>query len=253
MTSDRAEARGLEVTHAVVSYPPSRRHSELTTAVRGVSLRVAPGEVLALLGPSGCGKSSLLRAVAGLEPLASGRVAWDGQDLARVPVHRRGFGLMFQDGQLFGHRDVAGNVAYGLRGTPWGASRAARTERVAEMLALVGLEGYESRAVGSLSGGQAQRVALARSLAPAPRLLLLDEPLSSLDRLLREELAGEVARVLREAGSTALYVTHDHPEAFTVADVVGVMVDGELRQVAAPAELVRAPADPDVAHFLGLD
>ncbi|GMA32689.1 ABC transporter ATP-binding protein [Litorihabitans aurantiacus] len=224
----------------------------MTTAVDGVDLILPRGEVLALLGPSGCGKSSLLRAIAGLEPLAAGSVAWDGEDLTTTPTHRRGFGLMFQDGQLFAHRDVARNVSYGLRGTRWGASRAVRDERVAEVLELVGLAGYGRRAVGTLSGGQAQRVALARSLAPAPRLLLLDEPLSSLDRRLREDLAGEVARVLRAAGTTALHVTHDHDEAFTVADRVGVMLDGRLVQVATPSELRASPATPEVAAFLGL-
>lgn len=240
---------GLRVEDATVRYPG---RTASTLAVDDVTLGVEAGEVLALLGPSGCGKSSLLRAVAGLEPMAAGRVLWDGVDLTRVPVHRRGFGLMFQDGQLFPHRDVAGNVAYGLRGTSFGATRASRAERVAEMLDLVGLDGFGARSIATLSGGQAQRVALARALAPQPRLLLLDEPLSSLDRRLREELAVDVARVLREAGTTALYVTHDHDEAFAVADRVAVMIDGRVRRVAGPAELVADPGDAEVAEFLGL-
>lgn len=215
-------------------------------AVDDVSLEVATGEVVALLGPSGCGKSSLLRAVAGLEPLLAGAVRWDGEDLADVPVHRRGFGLMFQEGQLFEHRDVAGNVAFGLEMT----GRRDRS-RVAELLDLVGLAGYERRPVRTLSGGEQQRVALARALAPQPRLLLLDEPLSALDRRLREHLAVEVADILRATGTTALYVTHDHDEAFTVADRVALMRAGSLVQVGTPAQLWAAPADAEAAAFLG--
>ncbi|PFG18669.1 ABC transporter ATP-binding protein [Serinibacter salmoneus] len=242
---------GLQVRGAVVRYPAVRRGGEATIAVDHVDLAVRPGEVLALLGPSGCGKSSLLRAVAGLEPLEAGALTWDGADLTPVPVHRRGFGLMFQDGQLFPHRTVAGNVAYGLRGTWWGRGDA-RGARVAEMLDLVGLAGYEDRPVTTLSGGQAQRVALARSLAPSPRLLLLDEPLSALDRNLREELVGVIGRVLREAGTTALYVTHDHDEAITVAGRIAVMLQGRIVQVAPAAEIRTAPASPQVAAFLGV-
>jgi len=218
-----------------------------TTAVAGVTLDVAPGEVLALLGPSGCGKSSLLRAVAGLEPVAAGSVTWDGRDLAGVPVHRRGFGLMFQEGQLFPHRDVAGNVAYGIAGL----SRAERDARVTELLDVVGLAGYGRRAVATLSGGERQRVALARSLAPRPRLLLLDEPLSALDRGLRERLALDLREALRATGTTAVFVTHDHDEAFTVADRVAVMDAGRLLQVAPPEDLWRAPTSRRVAEFLG--
>ncbi|MGY4644807.1 ABC transporter ATP-binding protein [Cellulomonas sp. URHB0016] len=229
---------GLQVSAAVVRYGP-------TTAVDGVSLHVAPGEVVALLGPSGCGKSSLLRAVAGLEPLAAGSVAWDGDPVDRVPVHRRGFGLMFQDGQLFAHRDVAGNVAYGLR--------TASAHRVDELLDLVGLAGYGARPVATLSGGERQRVALARALAPAPRLLLLDEPLSALDRALRERLAVDLRAVLVATGTTAVLVTHDQDEAFAVADRVAVMSAGRLLQVDAPADLWRRPASRAVAEFLGYE
>ncbi len=245
------EAAGLAVRDVVVRYggrgAGGARRDPGTTAVAGVTLDVAPGEVLALLGPSGCGKSSLLRAVAGLEPVAAGSVAWDGRDLTGVPVHRRGFGLMFQEGQLFPHRDVAGNVAYGIAGLP----RAARAARGAELLDVVGLAGYERRAVATLSGGERQRVALARSLAPRPRLLLLDEPLSALDRGLRERLALDLREALRATGTTAVFVTHDHDEAFTVADRVAVMDVGRLLQVAPPEDLWRAPASRRVAEFLG--
>lgn len=220
-----------------------------TTAVDRVSLQVRQGQVLALLGPSGCGKSSLLRAVAGLEPVAEGAITWEGGDLAGVPVHRRGFGMMFQDGQLFPHRDVAGNIAFGLQMA--GMTRPARNARVAELLDLVGLTGYERRAVASLSGGEAQRVALARALAPRPRLLLLDEPLSALDRGLRERLAADLHTILRRAGTSALYVTHDHDEAFTVADQVAVMMTGRIVQQGPGSQLWRAPAGAQVAAFLG--
>lgn len=234
----------LEVEGLVVRYGT-------TTAVAGVDLRVATGEIVAILGPSGCGKSSLLRAVAGLEPPAAGTVAWDGRSLAGVPVHRRGFGLMFQDGQLFPHRDVAGNVEFGLRMS--GVDRSAREARVAELLDVVGLAGYGSRAVGTLSGGEQQRVALARALAPRPRLLLLDEPLSALDRSLRGRLAADLRDALLATGTTALLVTHDHDEAFAVADRVAVMDGGRVLQVADPASLWSAPASRRVADLLGYE
>jgi thiamine transport system ATP-binding protein len=164
-------------------------------------------------------------------------------------VHRRGFGLVFQDGQLFPHRDVAGNVAFGLRMR--GENRAARQHRVGELLALLGLDDYQDRPVGSLSGGEQQRVALARALAPRPRLLLLDEPLSALDRALREQLALDLARVLRVSATTALVVTHDHDEAFTLADRVALMRSGKITQTGRPEEVWRAPADEPAARFLG--
>ena len=240
--SDTSTSTGLSVRGLAVTYGDLH-------AVDGVDLEVAAGEVVALLGASGSGKSSLLRAVAGLEDVAAGEVAWDGRSMVRVPVHKRGFGLMFQDGQLFEHRDVGGNIAYGLTGLP----RARRDERVREMLELVSLPGFERRRVTTLSGGQAQRVALARALAPAPRLLLLDEPLSALDRALREQLATDVRAILREGGTTALYVTHDQDEAMTVADRVGVMEAGRLLRLDTPQRLWADPGSSKVARFLGFD
>ena len=240
--SGTSASTGLSVRGLAVTYGDLH-------AVDGVDLEVAAGEVVALLGASGSGKSSLLRAVAGLEDVAAGEVAWDGRSMVRVPVHKRGFGLMFQDGQLFEHRDVGSNIAYGLTDLP----RAQRGERVREMLELVGLPGFERRRVTTLSGGQAQRVALARALAPAPRLLLLDEPLSALDRALREQLATDVRTILRQGGTTALYVTHDQDEAMTVADRVGVMEAGRLLRLDTPQRLWADPGSSKVARFLGFD
>ena len=244
---DAAGSGGLRVEGLSVVYPAGRG-SDPVRAVDDVDLTLPRGRILALLGPSGCGKSSLLRAVAGLEEIAAGTIAWDGADVVGVPVHKRGFGLMFQDGQLFPFRDVAGNVAYGLTGLP----RRERRPRVEEMLELVGLPGYGPRDIATLSGGQAQRVALARSLAPRPRLLLLDEPLSALDRALREQLAVDLREILAGQGTTALYVTHDHGEARVVADRVGVMDAGRLLRLDAPEALWADPGDETVARFLGL-
>jgi len=216
-------------------------------AVVGVDLTVPDGQILAVLGPSGCGKSTLLRAVAGLEPLAAGSVAWDGHDLVGVPTHKRRFALLFQDGQLFAHLSVARNVGYSLR-----LRRAKDVDaRVGELLELVGLSGYADRLPATLSGGERQRVALARSLAAEPRLLLLDEPLSALDAGLRERLATELRAILKTAGTTAIMVTHDHEEAFAVADRMAVMRRGRLVQEGPIAEVWRAPADPETALFLG--
>lgn len=182
----------------------------------GVSLSVAAGEVVAVFGPSGSGKSTLLRAVAGLVDVDSGRVMVDGVDVTAVPTHRRSVGMVFQDEQLFPHRDVAGNVAFGLEMA--GVERGERDSRVAEMLAAVGLDGFGGRDVSTLSGGEAKRVAVARSLAPRPTVLLADEPLTGLDADLHDRLAIEVRSVLRASGTTTLWVTHDRAEAELVAD-----------------------------------
>ena len=234
--------QGLEIADLTVRY-------DALVAVDGVSLALPRGEVLAVLGASGCGKSTLLRAVAGLEAPTSGSICFDGEDLAGTPTHRRGFALMFQDGQLFNHQSVAGNVGYPLRIRH--RSRATVAARVEELLELVGLEGYGARPPATLSGGERQRVALARALAVEPRLLLLDEPLSALDAALRERLAADLREILTRAGTTALLVTHDHEEAFAVADRMALMRGGRLVQQGTPAEVWAAPADADAAGFLG--
>jgi thiamine transport system ATP-binding protein len=232
----------LRVEHVTVSFDGS-------PALDDASLEVPAGETTTVLGPSGSGKTTLLRVIAGLQPPDAGRVVVDGQDVAAVPAHRRGIGLVFQDHALFPHRDVAGNVGFGLRMR--GDAPEAIARRTAELLELVGLTGFDHRAVGTLSGGEQQRVALARALAPEPRLLLLDEPLGSLDRRLRDRLLDDLARLFDELDLTAVYVTHDQTEAFTLGDRVAVMRQGRVVQVATPDELSARPLDEDVARFLG--
>ncbi|MDE2856562.1 MAG: ABC transporter ATP-binding protein [Chloroflexota bacterium] len=218
-------------------------------SLRNVNLRVAKDEILCLLGPSGCGKTTLLRIVAGLISDYGGDVLLDGRDLRRLAAHERGFGLMFQDFALFPHLSVSDNIAYGLRRRRMPATDI--NERVELMLDQVGLRGYGERGIGTLSGGEQQRVALARSLAPQPRLLMLDEPLGSLDALLRDKLALELREIINSAGLRALYVTHDHREAYAIADRVAVMDKGTIRQVAGPFDLYHHPIDENVARFLG--
>jgi ABC-type Fe3+/spermidine/putrescine transport system ATPase subunit len=219
-------------------------------ALQDVSFSVARGEILCLLGPSGCGKTTLLRIIAGLEQADGGRVLLDGADLSGVPVHRRDLGLMFQEYALFPHKDVYGNVAFGLRMARLPGGEIER--RASEALELVGLGGYAQRAVYELSGGEQQRVALARSLAPRPRLLMLDEPLGSLDRALRERLMNELRQILNSVGLTALYVTHDQSEAFALGDRVAIMQKGCIEQIGPPEAVFQQPASSFVARFLGM-
>jgi thiamine transport system ATP-binding protein len=233
----------LEVCGASVRY-------DERLALDAVDLAVAPGEVVAVLGPSGSGKSTLLRAVAGLVPLAAGTIRLSGRDVAGVPVHRRGVGLMFQEHALFPHRDVAGNVGFGLRVA--GAARADVRRRVDELLELVGLPGAGARPVHELSGGEQQRVALARALAPAPEVLLLDEPLGALDRTLRERLVAELRRLFTAHALTVVAVTHDQGEAFALADRIAIVDGGRVVQAGAPAEVWAAPRTRRAAALLGL-
>jgi thiamine transport system ATP-binding protein len=219
-------------------------------ALESVTLDVPEGRTLAVLGPSGSGKTTLLRVIAGLQLPDDGRIVLDGVDVTAVAPHRRGIGLMFQDHVLFPHRDVAGNVGFGLAAA--GASRAEIRRRVAELLELVGLPSSEKRDVRTLSGGEQQRVALARALAPEPRALLLDEPLGALDGPLRERLLVDLRDLFARLRLTVVSVTHDVGEAFSLGHQVAVMRLGRCVQTAGPDELWRSPADAWVARFLGM-
>ncbi|MGC8877376.1 ABC transporter ATP-binding protein [Thermus sp.] len=212
--------------------------------LKGVDLLVYPGEILALLGPSGCGKTTLLRVVAGLEAPDAGRVLLQGRDVTPLPPERRGIGFVFQDYALFPHLTALGNVAFGLKGKD-------RLLLAQKALERVGMTLFQHRKPHELSGGQQQRVALARALAPGPKLVLLDEPFSSLDAGLRAATREEVRKVLKETGTTALLVTHDQEEALSFADRLGVMRGGEILQVGTPEEVYLRPRTPFVAQFLG--
>lgn len=227
-----------------------RKQFEQTLVLRDIELTLNRGEILALLGPSGCGKSTLLRIIAGLESADQGQLLLHSQPLNPIPIHRRNFGLMFQDWALFPHRNVGENIEFGLRME--GMAKAQRQQRLTEMLELVGLVGYQKRSVQELSGGERQRVALARSLAPRPQLLMLDEPLGSLDRTLRERLTEELRQIIKAAEVTAIYVTHDQNEAFVVADRLAVMNAGQIVQLATPQAIYQQPKTAFVARFLSL-
>jgi putative spermidine/putrescine transport system ATP-binding protein len=220
-------------------------------ALDGFTLHIEPGELVALLGPSGCGKTTALRILAGLDEATHGTVSVGGQDVSNVPANKRDMGMVFQAYSLFPHLTVLDNVAFGLKMR--GKAKRERTSRAAEMLELVGLSAHKHKFASELSGGQQQRVALARALAIQPRVLLLDEPLSALDAKVRSQLRDEIRRVQLEVGTTTLFVTHDQEEALAVADRVGVMSQGKLEQLAAPADLYANPATPFVAEFVGLN
>jgi ABC-type Fe3+/spermidine/putrescine transport system ATPase subunit len=225
------------------------KHYGSTVAVHELSLDVADGELVTLLGPSGCGKTTTLRMIAGLVEPSAGRVWFDDQDVTYVPPRKRNIGFVFQTPALFPHLSVSDNIAFGLsvKGRPKPAIR----DRVAEMLAMVGLSDYGARMPGQLSGGQQQRIALARVLATDPRVLLFDEPLSALDRNLRDTLKYAILELQRRTGKTAVYVTHDQSEAFAISDRIVVMNGGRVEQVGTQTEIYLAPRTPFVAEFIG--
>ncbi|GKQ35435.1 ABC transporter ATP-binding protein [Streptomyces sp. A012304] len=252
MTATTAQThQKAAVTHqaATVEFRDLRREFGTTVALDGLNLTVRPGELLALLGPSGCGKTTALRMLAGFEHPDAGEVLVDGQDVTRVPAHRRDAGMVFQSYSLFPHLNAIDNVAFGLRMRKVRPSE--RRDCAAELLDLVGLGDKGDRFPHQLSGGQQQRVALARALAVRPRVLLLDEPLSALDAKVRLTLREEIRRLQQELGITTLFVTHDQEEALSMADRVAVMRAGKLEQCAAPAELYGRPATAFVAEFVG--
>lgn len=220
-------------------------------ALDQINLELRQGETLAVLGPSGSGKSTLLRAIAGLEIPDGGEVRWEGAVLGTRAPHTRGFGLVFQDYALFPHLDIGANVRFGLEIAGLDDDLARR--RVVEVLEMVGLSCFHDRSTETLSGGERQRVALARALAPNPRLLMLDEPVAALDRHLRARLLAELADLLRDLSTPAIYVTHDQSEAFALADRVAVLSEGRLLQVGEPERVWRNPASIEVATFLGLE
>jgi putative spermidine/putrescine transport system ATP-binding protein len=222
-----------------------------TRALTPVNLTIGAGETLAFLGPSGCGKTTLLRLIAGLDrPDPGGKVWFGATDVTALPIEKRNVGMVFQSYALFPNMSVAGNIGYGLR--IQGMARPAREARVAELLAMMRLEALADRAIDQLSGGQRQRVALARAIAPRPSLLLFDEPLTALDAKLRDALRLEIDALLRQLGTTAVYVTHDQAEAMALGDRVVVMTHGRIAQVGTPVDIYHRPANRFVADFVGL-
>ena len=218
--------------------------------LKDISFHQQKGEILGVLGPSGSGKTTLLEIIAGLVQPDSGDCTWDGKSFLHIPPHQRNFGLMFQEYLLFPHKNVTENISFGLRMAE--EDQEEIKSRVAEVLDLVGLPGFGGRDVSTLSGGEQQRVALARSLAPEPRLIMLDEPLGALDRTIRERLVEDLRRILKDANQTALYVTHDQEEAFIIVDRVVILGDGRTVQIGTPQEIYYQPQSPYVARFLGL-
>jgi putative spermidine/putrescine transport system ATP-binding protein len=248
-TADPAGSIVTTRTGTTVEYKEVRRVFGSMAALAGLSLKIEPGEMLALLGPSGCGKTTALRLLAGFDQPTSGEILVDGKDISRVPANKRDMGMVFQSYSLFPTMSAQDNVAFGLRMR--GQSTSGRRSRAIELLELVGLSEHVKKYPHQMSGGQQQRVALARALAISPRVLLLDEPLSALDAKVREQLRDEIRRIQLELGVTTVFVTHDQEEALSMADRVGVMRSGRLEQCDTPATLYDRPATPFVAEFVG--
>ena len=218
-------------------------------ALKNASFTLNEGEILALIGPSGGGKTSLLRAIAGLEESEVTEISYGEEKLDKLPANKRNIGMVFQDGQLFPNYNVQGNIQYGM--TCLGFNETEKKEKTKQLLKLVDLQGYENHSIDTLSGGQAQRVALARALATTPKILLFDEPLSALDKNLRENLAKELRNIIKQTGTTVIYVTHDQDEAFAIADKVGYVSNGILQRIDTPEEIWRHPRTLELAKFLG--
>ncbi|MGR3758361.1 MAG: ABC transporter ATP-binding protein [Tranquillimonas sp.] len=238
------------MTKTIIALHRVEKHYGDYHALRGIDLTIGEGEFFSLLGPSGCGKTTLLRTIAGFEQVSAGQVLLDGGDMQGVPANRRPTNMVFQSYAIFPHLSVAQNVGFGLRRAP--LSRQDKAAAVDQALAMVGLAGYGGRAAHALSGGQRQRVALARALILKPRVLLLDEPLSALDKKLREQMQDELRRLQRQLGITFILVTHDQEEALIMSDRIAVMFEGEIAQLADPQTLYRRPASRRVAEFIGM-
>ena len=249
-TGSHSDGASRSTSGATVDLRNLSRSFGTTRALDGLTLRLAPGELVALLGPSGCGKTTALRIVAGFETADSGTVEVDGKDVSPVPAAKRDMGMVFQSYSLFPNMSAADNVSFGLRMRR--LNSAERQRRSADLLDMVGLAAQAKQYPHQLSGGQQQRVALARALAIEPRVLLLDEPLSALDGKVRLQLREQIRSLQQRLGTTTLFVTHDQEEALSMADRVGVMHDGRLEQIATPDELYDRPATPFVAEFVGV-
>ncbi len=228
----------------------NKKFDDGSLILKDINLRLQRGTKLSVLGPSGSGKTTLLRLIAGLETPDSGTIFFDGQPMNDCPPHKRNFGMMFQEFALFPHLNVVDNIAFGLKMK--GMDKAKIESRVKEMLLMTGLEGFEKRHIDDLSGGERQRVALARTLAPQPGLLMLDEPLSSLDRVLRKRLLIELTGIISTLNITTIFVTHDHEEAFAAGNMVIIMNQGKIEQKGTPDELIRTPKNQWIKDFLGL-